>query len=260
MVRRRDDLAGHRPGLQQLHDAAARAGHRDASSGRPALQAAAGARDRGLRDAQRKRRSVGEALPPLAWKPEHVALIHERDVRRDAGRHLGASFVNAPYQTGGKTGTAQAVGIKAEREVQRREARGAPARPRAVHRLRTDRGAARGAGDDGRERRLRPDAAAPIARRVFDYLLLGPVAERRGHGRRRSSASRGRRSARRARRLGAAARPTSRRGASRAAAGAGGGRMALRRAPAPRAGPPEPAAHRPAAPRASRAERRAGPT
>jgi penicillin-binding protein 2 len=47
VVRRRDHLAGHRPGLQQLHHAAD--GHRHVHPGqrRPALQAAPGARDRG---------------------------------------------------------------------------------------------------------------------------------------------------------------------------------------------------------------------
>jgi cell division protein FtsI/penicillin-binding protein 2 len=49
LVRRRDHLAGHRPGLQQLHHAAAGQRHRHAGVRRPALQAAPGARDRGRR-------------------------------------------------------------------------------------------------------------------------------------------------------------------------------------------------------------------
>ncbi len=46
VVRGRDHLAGHRPGLQQLHHAAAGRRHRHAGLGRAALQAAAGQRDR----------------------------------------------------------------------------------------------------------------------------------------------------------------------------------------------------------------------
>ena len=53
VVRRRDHLAGHRPGLQRLHHAAAGQRHGHAGVGRPALQAAAGARDRGRGHATR---------------------------------------------------------------------------------------------------------------------------------------------------------------------------------------------------------------
>ena len=44
---------------------------------RAALQAAPGARDRGRGDAASARVLVGDALPPLPLKPEHVALIHQ---------------------------------------------------------------------------------------------------------------------------------------------------------------------------------------
>ncbi len=57
VVRRRDDLARHRPGLQLVHDAAAGAGAGDGRRGRPALHAAPGARGRELRDARVARRS-----------------------------------------------------------------------------------------------------------------------------------------------------------------------------------------------------------
>ena len=67
VVRRRDDLARHRPGLQHVHHAAARAGPGDRGGRRPALHAASGARGRELRDARiapaelsrRSRRSRG---------------------------------------------------------------------------------------------------------------------------------------------------------------------------------------------------------
>ena len=50
VVRRRDDLARHRPGLQHLHHAAAGAGDGDDGGGRPAPPAAPGARGRALRE------------------------------------------------------------------------------------------------------------------------------------------------------------------------------------------------------------------
>jgi penicillin-binding protein 2 len=54
----------------------------------------------------------GQALPPLPLKPEHVAVI----VRAMHGvTQEGTStrvFTGAPYQSGGKTGTAQAVGVR----------------------------------------------------------------------------------------------------------------------------------------------------
>jgi penicillin-binding protein 2 len=113
------------------------------------------------------------ALPPLDLKPEHVAVITKamHGVTRE-----GTStrvFMGAPYMTGGKTGTAQAVGVRqnekynaAKLEEHKRDHSlyiafaplDAPQIALAVVVENAGFGAA---------------AAAPIARRVFDYVLLG---------------------------------------------------------------------------------------
>ena len=55
---------------------------------------------------------VGEELPPLPWKQEHVAFIHKAMFGVTQEGTSRTSFLNAPYQSGGKTGTAQVIGIK----------------------------------------------------------------------------------------------------------------------------------------------------
>jgi len=116
---------------------------------------------------------AGEALAPLPLKPEHVALV--------AGAMHGVTqegtsmriFVGAPYKTGGKTGTAQAVGIRANEkynaaklgEYQRDHSlytAFAPLESPTIALAVIVENAGFGA-----------TAAAPIARRVFDYLLAG---------------------------------------------------------------------------------------
>ena len=64
--------------------------HGDAGVGRPALQAAPGARDRGRASRASASRWPSTRSTPLPFKPEHVELITQRDARRDAGRHVGA--------------------------------------------------------------------------------------------------------------------------------------------------------------------------
>ena len=67
-------------------------------------------------------------------------LITQRAVRRDAGRHVGARRSPArPTRPAARPAPRRRSAIKAEREVQRRQARRAPARPLAVHRLRAAR-------------------------------------------------------------------------------------------------------------------------
>jgi penicillin-binding protein 2 len=116
---------------------------------------------------------VDNALAPLAFKPEHVALIKNALYGVTQEGTAARVFAGAPYQTGGKTGTAQAVGIRANEkynaaklsEYQRDHSLytafaplGAPTIALAVIVENAGFGAA---------------AAAPIARRVFDYLLAG---------------------------------------------------------------------------------------
>ena len=123
----------------------------------------------------RRKRVASDALEPLPLQPEHVALI--RGALHGVTQEGTSTrvFAGAPYASGGKTGTAQAVGIKANEkynaakldEYQRDHSLyiaaapiDAPTGVRAVVVENSGCGAA---------------AAAPIARRVFDYLLLGEV-------------------------------------------------------------------------------------
>jgi penicillin-binding protein 2 len=122
-----------------------------------------------------KRTIAGEPLPPLPFKPEHTDLI----VRALHGvTQEGTStrvFMGAGYKSGGKTGTAQAVGVRANEkynaaklaEHQRDHSlymAFAPLEAPTIALALVVENAGFGAA-----------AAAPIARRVFDYALLGHV-------------------------------------------------------------------------------------
>jgi penicillin-binding protein 2 len=122
---------------------------------------------------RQKRVLSGEALPSVPLKPEHVAIIHHALYGVTQEGTSARSFLNAPYKTGGKTGTAQVVQIKANEKY---DASKVDERHRD-HALYTAfaplenpqiaialivENAGFGAG-----------AAAPIARRVFDYVLQG---------------------------------------------------------------------------------------
>ena len=122
-----------------------------------------------------RRRIANDALGALPLRPEHVALIREamNGVTREGTSR--AAFAGAAYQSGGKTGTAQAVGLKAGEKYSAIKADerkrdhslyvafaplAAPTVALAV--------IVENAGYGS-------TSAAPIARRVFDYLLLGQV-------------------------------------------------------------------------------------
>ena len=120
-----------------------------------------------------RKRVASDALEPLPLKPEHVDLIRNalRGVTLE-GTSV-RSFLGAGYASGGKTGTAQAVGIKANEkynaskieEHQRDHAlyiAAAPIDAPTVVLAVVVENAGFGS-----------DSAAPIARRVFDFLLLG---------------------------------------------------------------------------------------
>ncbi len=120
-----------------------------------------------------QRRSVGEALPPLAWKPEHVAFIHRAMFGVTQEGTSRGSFVNAPYQSGGKTGTAQVIAIKQDQKYNAKDiderhrdhalyTAFAPLDAPQIALALVVENAGFGAG-----------AAAPIARRVFDFVLSG---------------------------------------------------------------------------------------
>lgn len=122
----------------------------------------------------RQRRPVGaEALPPLAFKPEHVAAINRALFAVTQEGTSARVFAGAAYTSGGKTGTAQAVGIRQNEKYNASKLEEhqrdhslymamAPAEAPTVALAVIVENAGFGA-----------EAAAPIARRVFDYLLAG---------------------------------------------------------------------------------------
>ena len=120
-----------------------------------------------------KTRIAGAALPALSLNPEHVALITRALYGVTQEGTSVRSFVGAPYKTGGKTGTAQAIGIKANEkynaskidEYQRDHSlyiAFAPIEAPTIALAIVVENAGFGS-----------EAAAPITRRVFDYWLSG---------------------------------------------------------------------------------------
>ena len=108
----------------------------------------------------------------LAVKPEHLAVIKNALVGVNKEGTSAARFAGAPYVSGGKTGTAQVFSLKGEKYVARKIDERlrdhawfiayAPAdKPRIALAVLVENG---GFG---------AQAAAPIARQVFDYYLLG---------------------------------------------------------------------------------------
>ena len=122
----------------------------------------------------RERRAVQrEALEPLPLKPEHVEIVRKALYGVTVEGTSTRVFAGAPYRSGGKTGTAQAVGIRqnekynaAKLEEHKRDhslyIAAAPIEAPTVVLAVVVENAGFGA-----------EAAAPMARRVFDYLLLG---------------------------------------------------------------------------------------
>jgi penicillin-binding protein 2 len=116
----------------------------------------------------------------LAIRPEHVELVRAAmvDVTRPGGTAVRAAQ-GAPYLVGGKTGTAQVIGMKAGEKYDEKRVRErhrdhalfiayAPAdAPRIALALLVENG-----GHGG-------STAAPIAREVLDYYLLGKRPERK---------------------------------------------------------------------------------
>ena len=117
--------------------------------------------------------AVAEALPPLPLRTAHVEVLRKALHAVTLDGTSRTVFAGAPYASGGKTGTAQAVGIRQNEryDAKKLEERkrdhslyiaAAPIEaPTVVVALIVENA---GFGSA---------AAAPIARRVFDYLLLG---------------------------------------------------------------------------------------
>ena len=124
-------------------------------------------------ETREQRRSVGEALPPLPWRAEDVAFVRKAMYGVTQEGTSARSFVNASYQSGGKTGTAQVIAIKQDQKYNARDiderhrdhalyTAFAPVDVPQIALALVVENAGFGAG-----------AAAPIARRVFDYVLSG---------------------------------------------------------------------------------------
>ena len=120
-----------------------------------------------------RKRVSSEALEPLPLRPEDVQVIHNAMNGVTQEGTSRAVFVGAQYQSAGKTGTAQAVGLRAgekysdvkvdERKRDHSLYVGfAPMDYPTVALALIVENAGWGSA-----------SAAPIARRVFDYLLLG---------------------------------------------------------------------------------------
>ena len=120
-----------------------------------------------------RKRVASDALPPLPLKPEHVEVIRRAMNGVTLEGTSRAVFVGAGYQSGGKTGTAQAVGLRAGEKY---------SSVKADERKRDHSLYVAFAPVDAPTVALAvivenagwgSMSAAPIARRVFDYLLLG---------------------------------------------------------------------------------------
>jgi penicillin-binding protein 2 len=120
-----------------------------------------------------RKRIASDALPPLPLKAEHVELINRALYAVTQEGTSVRSFIGAPYKSGGKTGTAQAVGIRANEkynaskleEFQRDHSlyiAFAPVEAPTIAVAVVIENAGWGS-----------DSAAPMSRRVFDYVLSG---------------------------------------------------------------------------------------
>lgn len=120
-----------------------------------------------------RREMAHAALPPLPLKPEHVELITRALYGVTQEGTSVRSYLGAPYKTGGKTGTAQAVGIRqnerynaAKLEEHKRDhslyMAFAPLEAPTIALAIVVENAGFGS-----------EAAAPISRRVFDYAIAG---------------------------------------------------------------------------------------
>ena len=172
----RDHLAGHRPGLQQLHHAADGAGDGHAGQRRRAHEAAPGERGGRRGDGQPTRRSSRSRPSRYHAKPENIAVMRKRAGRREQRGHSARVFRGAPYACRpARPARRRWSAIKENEKYNAAQDRRATcATMRCSSRMRRPTTPNDRAGDGGRERRLRRAAAAPIARRVFDYWLLGP--------------------------------------------------------------------------------------
>ena len=122
-----------------------------------------------------QRQISSHAIAPIELKPDQVEVIRQAMYGVTTGGTSTRVFAGAAYQSGGKTGTAQAVGLKRNEKYSAHRMEEhlrdhalyvafAPLEAPQIAVAVIVENAGWGAG-----------AAAPIARRVFDYMLLGQV-------------------------------------------------------------------------------------
>jgi len=125
--------------------------------------------------ADTRRAVAADAPAPAPMRPEHLEVVRNALIGVNREGTSAAAFRAAPYVSAGKTGTAQVVGIKQDQKYNAAQLAEhlldhalyiayAPAEEPRVALALVVENAGFGA-----------QAAAPIARRVFDYLLLGQV-------------------------------------------------------------------------------------
>jgi penicillin-binding protein 2 len=127
-----------------------------------------------VEDVHKRGRTYVEPKPlrDLGLKREHIAIVKNAMVGVNREGTGARAFAGAPYTHGGKTGTAQVIGMKGEKYVESRVAERhrdhalfiayAPAdKPTIALAVIVE-----NSGFGAR-------AAAPIARQVFDYWLTG---------------------------------------------------------------------------------------
>jgi penicillin-binding protein 2 len=118
---------------------------------------------------------VNDALSPLPLKPEHVELINRALYGVTQEGTSVRSFLGATYKSGGKTGTAQAIGVKANEKYNAsklEEAQRDHSLYVAFAPLETPTIAVAVIVENAG---WGSDSAAPMSRRVFDYMLNGTV-------------------------------------------------------------------------------------
>jgi penicillin-binding protein 2 len=129
----------------------------------------------GTQDAVTRVKSIVQTVPPidLKYKAENIATIHKAVGGVPVEGTSARAFAGAPYKSGGKTGTAQAVTIGQKDKYDARRIEDhlrdhalymafAPLETPQVALAIVVENAGFGA-----------EHAAPIARRVFDYVVLG---------------------------------------------------------------------------------------
>ncbi len=150
------------------------------AAGGAASPAAPGARGRALREPHargpRLQGAAGAGLEARACRGDP-----QRALRRHPGRHLGQGVRRRAVQVGRQDRHRPGDRDQGQREVQRRPARRAASRPRALHRLRAAREPADRARAGGRERRLRRRRGGADRPPRLRLRALRPVPERGRH-------------------------------------------------------------------------------